>query len=429
MKNILLFFSLLLLFITISSITKEKLYYWSDGKKHYLSVDKNSMLVKTKPGTDLQTLTSRIQKTDLSYSASKTVKGEIIIKSKTNPLDINRIKVENPEIESAAYGLNFEHEEIPIFINGEVLLQPKPGVTIDSILHLIEGEYNSFVKRKYNTFKILIRDWNNVIRLSNLIYESDLVSYCHPNFKASIERYQVVPTDPLFPDQFYLNQGNNIDINASQAWGITQGIREVRVAVIDDGVENHEDMDGRVLPGFTPTDTTGFGAPVAPLPPANLHIIGHGQACAGIISASHNNLGIAGVAPCTQIIPVNIFSDWNIVTDPFNNQQFVVFNEDIDDLADAIDWAWDDGEAEILSNSWGFTAQGANFDEITFAINRARTQGRGGLGSVVVFASGNSHQDFSGVTFPANVNGVVTVGAINRNGNIWNYSSRGPQMD
>lgn len=172
-----------------------------------------------------------------------------------------------------------------------------------------------------------------------MIYESDLVSYCHPNFKASIERHQVVPTDPLYPDQYYLNQGNNIDINAPpQAWGITQGIREVRVAVIDDGVENHEDMDGRVLPGFTPTDNTGFGAPVAPPPPANLHIIGHGQACAGIISASHNNLGIAGVAPCTQIIPVNIFNDWNIVTDPFNNQQFVVFNEDIDDLAEAIDW-------------------------------------------------------------------------------------------
>src|SRR5690606_6558864 len=60
---------------------------------------------------------------------------------------------------------------------------------------------------------------------------------------------------------------------------------------------------------------------------------------------------------------------------------------------------------------------------------RARTQGRGGLGSIVVFSSGNSNQAFSGVTFPANVNGVVTVGAIDRNGNIWNYSSRGLELD
>lgn len=401
-----------------------------------MSVDKNSMLVKTKPGTDLRALTSRIQKADLSFSVNKTVKGEIIIKSKTNPLDIDSIKVEIPEIESAAYGLNFEGEETPIFINGEILLQPKPGVTIDRILHLIEGEYNSFVKRRYNTFKVLIRDWNKVISLANLIYESDLVIYCHPNFKASIERYQVVPTDPLYPDQYYLNQGNNIDINAPQAWGITQGLREVRVAVIDDGVENHEDIDGRVLPGFTPTDTTGLGAPANPTWPIDIFPFtpaGHGQACAGIISASHNNLGIAGVAPCSQIIPINIFNDWFI--DIQGGVQFVNYNEDIDDLADAIDWAWDDGEAEILSNSWGFVAQGANFDEITFAINRARTQGRGRLGSVVVFASGNSHSRpgcntcFNGVTFPANVNGVITVGAITRNGDIWNYSSRGPQMD
>lgn len=48
---------------------------------------------------------------------------------------------------------------------------------------------------------------------------------------------------------------------------------------------------------------------------------------------------------------------------------------------------------------------------------------------MVVFASGNFHQNFSGVTFPANVNGVIAVGATDRNGNIWNYSSRGPQMD
>ncbi|MFW5761594.1 MAG: S8 family peptidase [Cyclobacteriaceae bacterium] len=88
----------------------------------------------------------------------------------------------------------------------------------------------------------------------------------------------------------------------------------------------------------------------------------------------------------------------------------------------------------MLSNSW--TSANPNFTsgQIIQAINNARTQGRGGLGSIVVFSSGNFHPrpgftGFNGVAFPANVNGVITVGAIDRNGNIHNYSSRGTEMD
>ncbi|GGH22392.1 hypothetical protein GCM10011418_28930 [Sphingobacterium alkalisoli] len=46
-----------------------------------------------------------------------------------------------------------------------------------------------------------------------------------------------------------------------------------------------------------------------------------------------------------------------------------------------------------------------------------------------MFSSGNDQALLGGVSFPANVNGVITVGAIDRNGNIWDYSQRGPQMD
>lgn len=98
-------------------------------------------------------------------------------------------------------------------------------------------------------------------------------------------------------------------------------------------------------------------------------------------------------------------------------------------FADAIDWAWEDGEADVLSNSWGYNTTEQFADNIINAIGRARTQGRNGNGSVVVFASGNWNEWFSGVTFPANVSGVITVGAIDNNGNIWDYSSRGPEMD
>jgi hypothetical protein len=69
--------------------------------------------------------------------------------------------------------------------------------------------------------------------------------------------------------------------------------------------------------------------------------------------------------------------------------------EDAQDIAEAINWAWDYGEAEILNNSWGSSNPNFTSGQIIQAINNARTQGRGDLGSVVVFASGNSNQQFS----------------------------------
>lgn len=50
---------------------------------------------------------------------------------------------------------------------------------------------------------------------------------------------------------------------------------------------------------------------------------------------------------------------------------------------------------------------------------------------MVVFTSGNDDSPYDHLTvrFPANVDGVLTVGAIDKNGNIHNYSCRGNSMD
>ncbi|MFT3946452.1 MAG: S8 family serine peptidase [Agriterribacter sp.] len=133
-----------------------------------------------------------------------------------------------------------------------------------------------------------------------------------------------------------------------------------------------------------------------------------------------HNTGIADIAPLCNIVPVNIFFG----------------GETTADIANGINWAWNQGQASVLSNSWGFTTYSQTqpgFDVIIQAINNARTQGRSGLGSIVVFAAGNNFGNgVNDVAFPANVNGVITVGACNNAapaGNIWYYSERGPSMD
>lgn len=76
--------------------------------------------------------------------------------------------------------------------------------------------------------------------------------------------------------------------------------------------------------------------------------------------------------------------------------------------ADAIDWCWDDAQSHVLSNSWG---GGPPVDVITSAFTRARTQGRGGRGAMVVIAAGNSQMQ---VSYPGNLSDVLTVGASNQ---------------
>lgn len=329
----------------------------------------------------------------------------------------------------------FEYQGFPLIPTGEIVLKPKQGISFDQINTYCKGNLRFVKQTLYGTITIKPTLLNNLLKVANTIFESGLVEWCEPDFIIEIVKHQTItPTDPLYNQQYYLNQANNIDINAPQAWGVSRGLSTVRVAVIDDGVEAHEDLNGRVVPGFTPTNVNGLGAPTNSPPPLVEGIIGHGQACAGIIGATHDNVGISGILPCSQIVPVNIFNSWYLDVN-YPQGQRLRWVETAQDLAAGINWAWDPnfGNAHVLSNSWGYNTTNANnipqSGQIIQAITDARTLGRGGLGSVVVFASGNSHQGFSGVTFPANVTGVITVGAIDRNGNIWNYSSRGAEMD
>lgn len=409
-------------------------YYWSGGKKLYLKESTTKYIIEPLYNDDLS-MDKLIKNENVKQVGSLKGKLKLVI---TSNCTLDKIK----KIDGIAKAMpTYELGEIPFYLTGEILLQPKQGRNIDEILKSINKQATVIKQTPYNTFVLATDDWDKLFDYANKIYESGMVEYCHPNFIAPRDRYQI--NDPKYTEQYYLNNTGQfggtvgIDINAPEAWGITTGLCMIRVAVIDDGVENHEDLNGRVLQGFTPQTSAQNpntnGTPNANSPSGSP--FGHGECCAGIITASHNSLGIRGINPNTNIIPINIFNDWFWDTRYINGvpYQFVNYREDAQDNAAAIDFAWDNAAADVISNSWGYNTSDPNSipnaDAITAAIGRARTQGRNSRGSIVVFASGNSNEQFSGVSFPANVNGVITVGAINKNGNIWNYSSRGAEMD
>jgi Subtilisin-like serine proteases len=377
-------------------------YFWSNGQKIALSPDSSVYLLELAPSANISKVAKAGGKKVSVLSTSR------LLISKTG-LDADNIisKVEKSEI--IAKIPSFKVQETPFKPNGKIVFKPKSDAELPKIKQLIGDQVNISDTVNYEVYTAEVSDIENILTVANKLYESGLVEFSHPDFIAQLIK---TSSDPFYTYQYYLDQTNNIDINAPEAWALLGTTTSpVKVAVIDDGVEAHEELTDRLLSGYTPKSSSGYGAPTAGS--------AHGQAVAGIVAAKRdNNIGIAGISDFAQIIPVNIFYG----------------GESTNDIANAINWAWNQGGADILQNSWSAEST-VIVDVIKNAINNAYTNGRNGKGCVIVFSSGNYHPDgsslvkFNGVAFPANLPNVIAVGAVARDGNIALYSSRGQEID
>lgn len=307
-----------------------------------------------------------------------------------------------------------------VIILPRIVVMLKQGANLQSVLGKYKGK---LVRESGDNQKFILRciatQSEEVLKLVNELDARDDIEWCEPEF---FSEYRV--DNILYPQQYYLrNTGQNggtagIDINIEPAWNITSGSTCITVAVLDAGVDrNHEDMGTRVLAGFTIRNPAGGGEPQN----ANfLDLKYHGMACAGIVAASNNTIGIRGVASNVNILPVNIVPD---AAFELSGRIIQGFGTNIE-IAQAISWAW--RRADVLSCSWGGEVPS---NDITAAIDSARTYGRNSRGCVVVFASGNNWPTATDVAYPGRLDGVITVGALNNQGTIWPYSQRGQSMD
>lgn len=308
----------------------------------------------------------------------------------------------------------------PIIVLPRIVLVLNEGKTITPILRKFRNVTVEETNGRKFVLKCNVQRSENVLNIIKSLSESREIKWCEPEMLIGYKC-----NNPLYPQQYYLkNTGQNggtkgVDINVELAWQFTNGSPDITVAVIDDGVDrSHEDFGGRVLPGYTIGNKNGLGEPQNENSWKNKS---HGTACAGIIAASNNNLGIRGVASNIKILPINICPYTAVFIPYFGlNPGFGSTLE----IAEAINWAWK--RADILSCSWG---GGAPSNDITAALDSARTYGRNGLGCPIVFASGNNYSEIQDVAYPGNLDGVITVGAIDKNGNIQSYSQRGRSMD
>ncbi|MFE7589915.1 type VII secretion-associated serine protease mycosin [Kitasatospora sp. NPDC057512] len=185
----------------------------------------------------------------------------------------------------------------------------------------------------------------------------------------------------------------------STLWPVSQG-SGVTVAVIDSGVmKGHQDLAGQILPG---ADFTGEGSD------GTVDKDGHGTGMASLIAGRGHgdNAGIMGLAPEAKILPVRV--SWTS-TDTVAQSG----------LAKGIRFAVDHGAKVVNMSIGGYSGT----DQET----RAAVKYAVDHDVVLVASNGNSGQQAAPVEYPAAFPGVVAVGAVDRQGHLWEKSTYGPE--
>lgn len=244
-------------------------------------------------------------------------------------------------------------------------------------------------------------------------------------------RTLTVPNDEFYDEQWYLYDSDQADADADmavdEAWTITRGSRDsgpVIVSILDDGFElEHPDLEDRFISdGRDYTENPPLESSQAD------QFSSHGTEVAGIIAANDNNeIGIAGICPLCKILPVHLLDDDE--TDAF----FLTGST----AAAGLTWAVDEG-AEVINNSWG-PADGDPLSSTDLsdywpapqvfkeAIQYAVTEGRDGLGTIIVWAAGNGDE-------PVNLDGfasdprVIAVGSNHARSGRSFYSDYGTAL-
>lgn len=185
----------------------------------------------------------------------------------------------------------------------------------------------------------------------------------------------------------------------------------VRVAVIDSGVQaDVPALTGRVAEGrdFLHGDPDG-----------RQDCVGHGTEVASLIAGRpRGDSGFQGLAPGVTIVPVRVSEEENDQNGGTSGDR-VSFPQ----FAAAIDWAVDQGRADVLNLSLVTTAGDT---PVRAAIERAIDKG-----VVVVAAAGNDGgaQGKNLTPFPAAYPGVIGVGALTSDGVRASYSQHGDYVD
>ncbi len=313
----------------------------------------------------------------------------------------------------------YKNPKARMALTGEIIVQ-FPARLSNKQIFSIERRYRLERLEAFafaeNTFKYWAGYSIKSLDVANRLFESGRVNYAYPNW-LRVQTKRETPDDPLFTDQWHLENtgqgggtpGEDVDITA--VWDIYKASGNEVIAIIDDGVEiSHEDLSANIIAGKS-WDYVDENSDPSPGTDDD-----HGTACAGIAAGrGFNGLGITGSAPAAGLVGYRLLgaeSGWNVAN------AFTLNNDVVD----------------IYSNSWGpyddpphLEGPGPLTED---ALAGGVIDGRGGLGSVYVFAGGNgqSYGDNSNSDGFANSRYTIAVAASTNSGGQAYYSEKGSNI-
>lgn len=309
-----------------------------------------------------------------------------------------------------------------------VLVRPEANVSADTLVSQLKDAGASLRKTMPASGLLLIAFDNPGLdtapqmaaRLSGM---KNFVRYAEPDY--IVHGNATLPNETAFARQWDMhNTGqdgglNDADIDAPEAWAVTTGSRNVRVAILDTGMEmEHADLKANVWtnPNEIPNngidddgnglvdDVHGWDFYNNDARPDDDQ--GHGTHCAGIIGATGNNTaGVAGVAWNVSLIPLKILGS--------NSQG------DVADAIEAIAYATKLG-VHFTSNSWTTLDYSEGLKTVVDAA--------GAAGILCIAAAGNSgSQTNLYPEYPACLPGahVISVVSTDRNDRMAGDSNYG----
>lgn len=290
------------------------------------------------------------------------------------------------------------------------------------------GRFDKY--RHLNQMRYAASETGYLTKLRNNLITNDK-TLSPPNTNALTTTTVIKGTsDPLEKDQWHLAKINaaTSDYTCSLSENTCRG-EGVLVGVVDNGVEvDHEDLKDNIAyqksKNYSSTRAT---APYDPTPATA--DAAHGTAVAGLIASVDNNgKGGRGVAPRAEIAG---------------------FNVDLNKASETSD-ALGNADVMVSNNSWGSTENTCRYlpsEELEdTAIESAVTKGRGGKGTIILFASGNGGAycenspdniispdamqsitggDYASLEKRNNNSSVLSIGALNNDNTKANYAEPG----
>ena len=305
------------------------------------------------------------------------------------------------------------------YVPGELLVKYKPSVRAAASEYFRSRLGISTLRRFRRTgVQHLKLPKGMTVNEALAIYQNDPdVEYAEPNYR----RYATaIPNDSFFSNLWGLNNAGDTDIDAPEAWDITQGNINVVVALLDSGVDyRHPDLfnnmwinSGEIAGNGLDDDGNGKiddvrGWDFVDDDNDPIDSDDHGTHVAGTIAAVGNNgTGITGVSWSAQIMPLRFL-------DAFGSGS-------VADAIEAIDYAIDKG-VKIINASYGsYTFSTAERD----AIARARN-----ADILFVAAAGNENWNNDSATkhYPSSydLTNIIAVAATDQSDSRASFSNYG----